>query len=60
MRSENDACTSTQIPLRLELWDLDLAERHGAPEKEESRIVIIDLVSDDDPTAEDGVVVIQL
>jgi len=60
MRNEIDACTSTQIPLQLELWAPEICDVPHDSQKGESGVVVIDLVQEDESTHQPGVIVLEL
>jgi len=60
MRNEIDACTSTQIPLQLELWAPEICDVAHHSQKDESGVVVIDLVQEDDSTHQPGVIILDL
>jgi len=60
VRNESNACTSTQIPLRLDLRAPEFCDVSDKPEKSESTVVTIDLVTEDESERGSRVIVIEL
>tara|TARA_B100000579_G_scaffold204539_1_gene167197 strand:- start:334 stop:573 length:240 start_codon:yes stop_codon:yes gene_type:complete len=60
VRNEYNACTSTQTPLQLDLRAPEFCDVPDKPEKGESTVVTIDLVTEDESEHGPGVIVIEL